>query len=190
MTAPDPADTVTEQACGIDGCSRDVFARGWCGRHYNRWRKYGDPETLPAVVLDPFERMRKYIEPTGFCWNWTGVLGSGGYGSLRFEGRRQQAHRWVFEQLVGPIPEGLELDHLCRNRACVNPDHLEPVTRRENTRRGLTSALRADFTCPKGHDLRNPESVISRPDGRRSTCRECRKQRRREARTQRRLETS
>lgn len=71
-----------------------------------------------------------YVLPTGFCWEWTGQKDSG-YG--RYSGR--PAHRVTYEVLVGPIPDGLTLDHLCRNKGCVNPDHLEPVTSSENTRR-------------------------------------------------------
>ena len=79
------------------------------------------------------------------CWIWQGALGVGGYGALHREGRTQRAHRWMYKQFVGPIPEGAELDHLCRVRACVNPAHLEPISRAENVRRGLKTKLtRAD----------------------------------------------
>lgn len=73
-----------------------------------------------------------YLSP---CWLWTGKQHKKGYGLIQVRGKRQRAHRYVYEQLVGPIPEGLEIDHLCRNKPCVNPDHLEPVTLRENLRR-------------------------------------------------------
>ena len=71
----------------------------------------------------------------GLCWEWTGS-NDRGYGMFRLDGRTVRAHRWAWETLVGPIPRGLHLDHLCRNPPCVNPDHLEPVTQPENIRRG------------------------------------------------------
>jgi len=82
-------------------------------------------------------------EPNTGCWLWTASTNKNGYGQFRFgsqvDGTRTMvlAHRWAYEHLVGPIPEGLQLDHLCRAPWCVNPEHLEPVTNRENTVRGL-----------------------------------------------------
>jgi len=81
-------------------------------------------------------------EPNTGCWLWTASTNKNGYGQFRFgsqvDGTRTMvlAHRWAYEHLVGPIPEGLQLDHLCRAPWCVNPEHLEPVTSRENTVRG------------------------------------------------------
>ena len=79
---------------------------------------------------------RVYVGPETRCWLWK-TPGLGGYGSFMLKRVRKYAHRWSYEELVGPIPADLEIDHLCRNRACVNPAHLEPVTRKINTQRGL-----------------------------------------------------
>lgn len=93
------------------------------------------------------------------CWEWNGATRSSTYGAFAYGGRRKvvQAHRWSYEHFVGPVPEGMQIDHLCRNRACVRPDHLEPVTPRENTRRGTVGEvnrrrLAAVTHCPAGHE--------------------------------------
>ena len=97
------------------------------------------------------------------CWRWTGVRTHDGYGTL-FEG---YAHRVSYELFVGPIPEGLEVDHLCNNRCCVNPEHLEPVTREENIRRQVERRTH----CKSGHPY-TPENTYVRPCGARQ-CRAC-----------------
>lgn len=79
--------------------------------------------------------------PTG-CWEWDGTLSVEGYGVFRENYRQIKAHRWTYEQFVGPIPDGLTIDHLCRNRRCVNPAHLEPVTAGENARRSYPRVKR------------------------------------------------
>ncbi len=75
------------------------------------------------------------------CWPWIGPFVPSGYGCCQFVGKNYVAHRVAYELLVGPIPQGLQLDHLCRVRRCVNPSHLEPVTNRENTIRGIGPEL-------------------------------------------------
>jgi hypothetical protein len=93
-----------------------------------------------------FRVMNDYFakDPLTGCWNWTKTLFSNGY-AVWFDGHKQTlAHRFLWERLNGKIPKGMTLDHLCRNRKCVNPDHLEIVTRGENVRRGLLAKLNWD----------------------------------------------
>jgi hypothetical protein len=95
-------------------------------------------------------------EPNSGCWLWDANQTRGGYGLFRMGELMRYAHVLAFEAARGPRPDGMDLDHLCRVRCCVNPDHLEPVTRRENCLRGLTGHAagarnRAKTHCPKGH---------------------------------------
>lgn len=85
----------------------------------------------------------------GLCWEWTGSTTRAGYGRTRINGRMQYIYRYVWEALVGPIPAGYQMDHLCKNHACVNPDHLEPVTQRVNLARRVVKP-------PPGYFNRNP----------------------------------
>jgi hypothetical protein len=128
----------------------------------------------PRITID-----HKLIspEPNSGCWIWTGYLNKGyghvvrgGYG--RGPIQRWRVHRLSYETACGPIPVGLELDHLCRVRCCVNPDHLEPVTRLENIRRGEAgSNNRSKTHCPKGHPYSEENTVLY---SRGRECRTCR----------------
>lgn len=110
------------------------------------------------------------------CWEWQAYIEPRGYGRFRGGGRRQLAHRYAYELLVGPIPDGLHIDHLCRNRRCVNPAHMEPVTMRENILRGMASGAVAVRTnrCARGHDLTH---APPRPRGVGRYCSDCARER-------------
>lgn len=101
----------------------------------------------------PPERFWSKVDKTDSCWLWTGATAGAGYGQLWVGGRRVYVHRFAYEQFVGPIPEGFQIDHLCRIHNCVNPAHLEAVTQRENVLRGVAPpAVNAQKThCPQGH---------------------------------------
>lgn len=120
--------------CSESGRDREVRARGLCVTHYQRLSRAGGGP-IRRRTPDLMERIRRYITGRGSCWEWTGLKNVRGYGRINVAGTMQLAHRATYSALRGPIPEGLELDHLCRNPSCVNPDHLEPVTHAENVRR-------------------------------------------------------
>lgn len=128
--------------------------------------------------------MNAVVKTDDGCWEYAKNLGSArnGYRQIQIEIRdgrkiRKTAHRLVYESMVGPIPEGLVLDHLCRNRCCVNPDHLEPVTQRENVLRGQGVAAKnaAKTHCPRGHEY-DDENTGFTGEGHRY-CRACNKAR-------------
>lgn len=111
----------------------------------------------------------------GRCWVWRSTLNPGGYGVMIVRGRKWMAHRWAYERFVGPIPEGLTLDHLCRRPGCVNPRHLEPVTMHENTKRAptqVTTINAAKTHCIHGHPFEGFNLII-RADGKSRECRTC-----------------
>ena len=123
----------------------------------------------------PIERfMLKVRQGENWCFFWTASTNGTGYGLFTVNGRMVMAHRWAYEYFKGPIPDGLQLDHLCRNRNCVNPAHLEPVTQRENLLRGesLTTFNLAKTHCPQGHAYAGANLYVT-PKGSRQ-CRTCR----------------
>jgi len=108
------------------------------------------------------------------CWPWTGKLTEKGYARICLNGRRTTVHRYLYEVYVGPVPNGLVLDHLCRVRHCVNPAHLEPVSNRENVLRGIgpTAVNAKRVYCLFGHLFDEANTMKARNGGR--LCRTCR----------------
>ena len=110
------------------------------------------------------------------CWQWTACerAKGRGYGAFRAFGKQRLAHRFAYEVFVGKIPRGLQIDHLCRNRGCVNPTHMEPVTLAQNVLRGdgITAVNARKTHCKRGH-LFDADNTYARPDGDRD-CRACR----------------
>jgi hypothetical protein len=130
--------------------------------HYNRWLRTGDPTKIRRIPtragLTTEQILSRFVDDmeADGCWLWTGFLSTAGYGRIDGTKKGVWAHRWAYEQLVGPIPEGYHLDHLCHttdltcsgggtctHRRCVNPAHLEPVTPQENNARRLRRPRKA-----------------------------------------------
>jgi len=137
-------------------------------------------ERKAAERLDRFMRFVS-PEPMSGCWLWTGALIPAGYGVFGRHGERVGAHRAAHEFFLGPIPPGRHIDHLCRNRACVNPQHLEAVTQAENNRRGAAWYRPSVASCPNGHPYEGAKVA-----GREWRCRQCRSMRRRRYKLKRR----
>jgi len=124
--------------CSVDGCTAPSRTRGWCGPHYQRWRRTGS-ETGggPSIIgrhATADERLRNIgwtVKPSG-CWEWKGATGPRGYGKLSYRGATVPAHRLSYEAYVGPIPEGAYILHGCDNPPCMNPAHLQPGDHTEN----------------------------------------------------------
>ncbi len=139
------------------------------GTHMSGMKKPGEGQF--SVVVSPAERFWPKVDKSGECWVWTASRVGNGYGEFWDGKRKVAAHRWAYENLVGPIPEGMQLDHLCRTRLCVRADHLEPVTQQENIRRGDSGRMWREKThCPSGHPYDEVNTNVYR--GRRY-CRAC-----------------
>lgn len=166
---------MSKRTCAIDECERQVVARGWCDTHYRRWLHHGDAALVPPRSQPQLQRFWAKVEKTATCWLWRGATGDG-YGHAFWNGAVVRAHRVSYELARGAIPAGLEIDHLCRERRCVNPDHLEAVEPRINKLRGesiVTQWAKRD-ACGRGHPF-TPENTLMRSDGGRR-CRVCQRE--------------
>lgn len=136
----------TPPTCSEDNCDRPKDARGFCKMHYRRWRRLG---TIELPQIEPHVVFMASVTVTDECWPWTGYIDRKGYGQTTQQYGERAAHRMSYELHTGPIPAGLQVDHVCHtmspdcpggstcmHRRCVNPAHLELVTLVENVRRG------------------------------------------------------
>lgn len=171
---------MSDGTCTDTECDNPSLMRGLCSAHYQRARRSG---TLPTEwrsrmrnTLADFLLERIEVDHSG-CWLWTGRAWPNGYGSLAGKPRKQagtaMSHRAVYELHNGPIPDDLVIDHLCRNRICCNPEHLEPVTQAENLARGESPTIQVAQTgvCFHGHRIEGDNLYVS-PQGQRR-CRTC-----------------
>ena len=170
----DEGNTYVRPSDGARLCRECTRARGREAYRRRMASRKQAPPTQPTGVR-ALDRNIGAADASG-CWRWGGYVSESGYGVARVDGKSKPAHRAVHVALVGTIPQGLDLDHLCRVRDCVNPDHLEPVTRRVNVLRGVgAGAQNARKThCIKGHPL-DGDNLVSWARNR--LCRECYRER-------------
>jgi len=151
--------------CITDDCELPVLAQDRCNKHYQRYLNNGGRR------LDHLDKLLTRIEPNeNGCWIWQGLKDKRGYGRTNVGGGTiRNTHVVFYNILVGDVPKGLELDHLCMTQSCVNPDHLEPVTHTENMKRWANTL---NIThCPQGHEYDSVNTYVN-PKGRR-ICRIC-----------------
>lgn len=123
-----------ENRCSVVDCDRFVLARGWCGKHYQRWQKYGDPQQVSVIVGDDVRRFWSYVarDIGDHCWLWIGARDKDGYGVVQLQGKARKAHRVAWNLANGRIPDGLCVCHSCDVRNCCRPSHLWLGTNDDN----------------------------------------------------------
>ena len=160
--------------CSIPDCASPHRAKGLCNRHYlQEWSKrHPRPVRPPRTDIERFMSKMPALVNENECWIWGGAK-TNGYGRFTVDGRLLMAYRWFYEYTIGPIPDGLVIDHLCNNPPCVNTRHLKPCTQRENVLRSesLTAKLATRTHCPAGHSYDSENTYTSKTGAR--ACREC-----------------
>lgn len=161
-----------ELKCEIDGCTNLRYARTLCHGHHQMLNRRGSIDRPLRSRRSAEERFWALVTKTETCWIF-GRLKPNGYGAFSAYGHSATAHRFAYELMVGPIPDGLSIDHLCRRPACVNPAHLEAVTQWENVMRSDgVSALNARKThCLRGHPFSDDNTYYAK--GGQRHCKEC-----------------
>lgn len=156
-----------------EGCGAE-FIEGWNRHRYCSFACRNKVRTNPVAL-----RFFRFVEMTPGCWQWRGSL-SQGYGRFIVRTENRGAHRVSFELHKGLIPEGYDVHHICRNKRCVNPDHLEILTHKEHCQMGEQGEYnRVKTHCPKGHEY-TPENTYLGKRKNNRTCRECSRTRDRE----------
>lgn len=120
-----------DRRCSVEYCDKRHMSKGYCGGHYQQYR-LGKPITPMVKSLPPGERFMAKVRKLAECWEWTARKTADGYGSFGLDGDVINAHRAAWILFRGPIPAGQQIDHMCHNRACVNPEHLNVVTHKQN----------------------------------------------------------
>ena len=189
---------MSNRTCSIDGCGKPTYCRGWCSAHYQRWRAHGHPLAGGRARLERLpwpENLLSRMEPQpNGCIHFTGYLGADGYGRA-WDGARVLAHRAAYEHFVGPIPEGMTIDHECHNadetcaggptclhRRCVNVEHLAVKTLAENAAASPNAPANRTH-CPQGHPYDGANTLLRRDE--RRECRTCARDRMRKLRASR-----
>ena len=171
----------TRNICCIPECTGFVVGWNWCTKHYERWRKYGDPLFTKTGAGKPLaERFQSKTRPAANgCIEWTAGQVSFGYGGFHWRGKLWRAHRMAWTLAHGDIPDGLTVDHMCRNRLCVNVAHLRLLTLGENAADGKAHHHYAILGMKPGHCLAGhemtPENTYIVPATGRRCCQTCKK---------------
>jgi len=161
--------------CSDEMCERAALVRGMCTMHYQRWKRAGGVVAPSCRGVPAIERLLSRCRQDGDCWTYTGPLDFKGYSRIRGEGGKREFGHWIsWKYFREDRPPGLSYDHLCRNRACVNPWHGDPVPAAVNNQRApeCRSTVNSMAThCPSGHEY-SPENTYVNDQGWR-WCRPC-----------------
>ncbi len=153
---------------GYCHCGCNQKTNTYRGKPYKYIHGHNGAKSISKYLVS---KTKKYKRT--YCWIWQRSKNNYGYGQMRVGDKMLLAHRVYYERFVGKIPKDLELDHLCRNRACVNPKHLESVTARENQRRGLRGILwKPKPYCIHGHKMTKKNTYVY---GNNTQCKECKR---------------
>ena len=151
--------------CTVDGCESKQHSHGMCGKHRLRLVRHSSTSIDTPRYSDPEKSWAKRLTQAGDCLELLGAKSDKGYSYITVDKKRQLAHRYAWERANGPIPEGMVIDHVCHNRACVNAEHLRPVTNTENVRYRIGANRNSSTGVRNVHRNKWGFQVIVAPDG-------------------------